>query len=132
MPSPPLPNCHANVPPPTTTIRYGQNTWCDFYQELQIRTADTIGLFDKHNVIEEINKDQATYAGETLDRIPGVRNGILSYGKKHCKATFFQWEPWNPCVEMMDGYIFTDHRNCWKGYVDVYREDLDATQLYWL
>ena len=23
----------------------------------------------------------------------------------------------------MDGYIFTDYRSCWKGYVDVYREN---------
>ena len=85
MPYPPSPTT-------TTTIRYGRHIWDEFHQELQVRTADTIGLFDKHNVIDEIDEDQATYASENLDRIPGVRDVLLSFGRNHRKGTFAQWE----------------------------------------
>ena len=123
MPQPPSPNCHANIPPPTTTIRDGQHIWDEFYQELQARTADTIGFYDKHDVVDELNEDQAVYAGEELDRIPEVRTVLLSFGRKRRKASFRYWEQWYPFVAMLDGYIFTDYRECWRNHVDVYRED---------
>ena len=122
MPGPPSPNCHANIPPPTITIRHGQHIWDEFYEELQIQTADTIGFFDKHDVVDELNEDQAEYAGEELDGILGVRTVLLSFGKKLRQASFFQWEQWYPSIAMLDGYIFTDFRECWRDQVDVYRE----------
>ena len=132
MPQPPSPSFYEGVPQPTTTIRYGRHIWDEFYQQLQIRTADTIGLYDKHDVIDELNEDQAEYAGENLDRILGVRNVLLSFGKRHRRATFAQWEQWNPFVEMLDGYIFMDHRECWRNQIDVRIPGrLDANELHW-
>ena len=119
MPQPPSPQCR----PPTTVIRKGQHIWDEFYREVQVRTADTIGFFDKHDVVDELNRDQAIYAGEDIDRIPGVRSILLSFGRKHRKASFKHCEQWYPFVAMLDGYIFTDYRECWRNQVDVYREN---------
>ena len=109
--------------PPTTVIRKGQRIWDEFYAEVAVKTADTIGFFDKHDVADTLNEDQAIYAGEAVDRIPGVRSILLSYGREHRKASFNNAEQWYPFIAMLDGYICTDYRECWRDHVDEYREN---------
>ena len=113
--------------PPPTIIRRGQHIWDEFYEEVGVRTADTIGLFDKHDVVDTLNHNQAVYAGEAIDCIHGVRSILLSYGRDHRKASFKNWEAWYPFIGILDGYIFTDYRECWRDHVDVYRGNWMST-----
>ena len=112
-----------NYGPPPTIIRRGQRIWDEFYEDVGVRTADIIALFDKHDVVGPLNYNQAVYVGEAIDRILGARSVLLSFGRNHPKARFRNSEPWNPFIRMLDGYIFTDYRECWRDHVEVYRED---------
>ena len=107
-------------------IRSGHKVWNEFLQATGINVANTVALFDKHDVIDTLNREEAIESGCDLEHGVGVRNLVCSYGTCHRKETFDKNKVWYPFVNEMDGFIFTDQRKAEGRYynqINIYRED---------
>ena len=102
-------------------IRHGNAVWNNFWSPLQ--HADTLGIFDKHHVLDTMWFDEAAYVGVELDHIEGMAGITCSRGRKWRQQLFAPDAPWAPMVAECEGYVFTDYPVGYHRDVDVYRED---------
>lgn len=106
-----------------TIIFRGQRIWDESCKAASIASANTVVLFDKHDVVDTLNNQQAIQAGEAIDYMPGIRSVLLSYGRDNRKGSFNPAERWRPYISCLDGYISTDYPDCWLNNVEAYGEN---------
>ena len=108
----------------------------EFWEATNMHCVRACGCFDMHGVADQLLcREEAKWSGISLDHVDDTMCVILSFGFSHRKDTVFPSEnvPWDPFINEMDGYIFTDYRDgrvgerkdrwCqqWQQYV--YREE---------
>ena len=86
-------------------------------------------MFDKHNVVDRMNNDEAADVGGEFHHMRHVCNVLCSHRRRHRQSTFDQNE-WLPFIVELDGYVFVDSRTP-SGYpVQCYQEEwMDKKQL---
>lgn len=114
--------------PQPTIISRGQHIWEEFYEAAELGNAYTVAIVGKHHVADTLSNYQAIQSGQAIEFMPGIRSVLLSYGRDHRKGSFNRNERWHPFINSMDGYIFTDYSESWRGHVEVYRENWMPTQ----
>ena len=110
-------------------VRYGNAVWREFRAaaHLDEDVVDMAALFDKHDVVNTLDFDEACAVGVDFDHRDAIAPILCSYSPRNAidlrLETFDRTQPWAPMVGECDGHIFTDQREGMHRYVDVYREE---------
>ena len=105
-------------------IRGGGEVWREFCHVTAVcsTTLDAVALFDKHDVVDTLSRDEAIEVGIDFEHDDKVAALICSYGFRHREETFDRDAEFYPFVAECDGHIFTDYREGYRRWVDIYRE----------
>ena len=111
------------------TVRYGNAVWQQFRAAAHLDEdgVEMAALFDKHDVVDTLTFEQACAVGIDFDHRDAIATLLCSFSPRnaidHRLETFDRTVPFAPMVGECDGHIFTDHREGFHRYVDVYRDD---------
>ena len=96
--------------------------WREWMHKTSLDNVQCCALFDMHDVVDTLDKDQAIDVGVDLDHLDTIGTVICSFGKSHRHDVFDLNAEWCAFVAEMDGVVFTDYRWSWHDKVDIYRE----------
>ena len=94
------------------TTLTGQLLWADWSELCHLRDARCVTMFDKHDVVDTLDWEEAADVGVSLDHLGyGTYNYmpviLCSRGIGWAHTAFQARAPWRPFVAELDGYVFT-------------------------
>jgi hypothetical protein len=104
-------------------ISDGEDILQQFFADTGFNECVSVSLFDHHNVVDLMSWDTAATVGIALSHLRSHRSYLLSYGKAHRRTVFHRDNEYNPMIEELDGYIFTDTFYNRSSTVTVYQDD---------
>ena len=69
-------------------IRRGEDMWREWMHTTSLDKVRRCALFDMHDVVDTLDKDQAIDVGVDLDHLESIGSVICSFGKSHRHGTF--------------------------------------------